>query len=104
MTNQLTVLGLALDIAGVLFLGAALMRTSDASLKAQAGTYWDFNSPVLRTLVAQRMDARIGLPLLVAGFSCQLAGALHLSLTSTETAVSCMLAGAVILGCPPSRA
>jgi hypothetical protein len=69
--NTLAAVGLLYDIVGVIILGLSLAATSDVNIKRQAGTYYNFNSSVLTTLVEQRTDARFGLFLLVLGFLFQ---------------------------------
>lgn len=72
----LTILGLALDIVGVVFISVALAFTSDNLIRAQSATTWNFNRTQLRELVSSRTDARIGLPILIAGFTLQGVGAI----------------------------
>ncbi|NQU72053.1 MAG: hypothetical protein HQ514_15985 [Rhodospirillales bacterium] len=101
--NQLMAIGLAADIAGVIFLGAALMATNDSRLKAQAGTYFNFSTAVLKALVAQRTDARIGLPLLVLGFVLQLLGVLDLSIDDYLLSAAWVVLATLIIGCVIAR-
>ncbi len=74
--RELVAIGLAYDIVGVIVLGWTLALSPSEVLKAQAGTFYNFNQELLRALVAQRIDARFGLSLLVLGFALQLVGAL----------------------------
>jgi hypothetical protein len=101
--QHLMAIGLTLDISGVLFLGAALMTTADRQISAQAGTYFNYSRPLLKSLVFQRADARIGLPMLLAGFSCQLASVVGLYLNANLAAAAWIMIVAVALGAAISR-
>ena len=72
-------------------------------MKAQAGTYWDFNSQVLRVLVEQRTDARIGLPLLILGFALQFVATLNVPIGEEAIGLFWALLVAIILGCIVAR-
>ena len=95
--NELVLIGLGYDIAGVVVLGWALAFTPDKALKALAGTYFDFNSALLGALVEQRTDAKFGVLLLVLGFALQFAGAAGLDSPATaDWALSAALLGVVV--------
>ena len=102
MTN-LAVYGLILDIAGVLFLGAALAAAAGSSLMKQAGTYWGYNLEVLRILARQKIDAWIGLPLLVLGFSLQALAVLDISVPPEFSMALIGVVFAGLVGCVFAR-
>ncbi|GGD18684.1 hypothetical protein GTQ45_11230 [Pyruvatibacter mobilis] len=69
-----TDVGLCLDIYGVLVLGLAIGFSSDQHIEALSGTYFDSNSYFARELILQRIDTKLGILLLAAGFSAQIVG------------------------------
>lgn len=72
--NNLTLFGLSLDIIGVLVLGYALVSTKDSSIERQCRNYFTFNSDLLMMLIQQKIDAQIGVSVLVTGFVFQAIG------------------------------
>ena len=71
-TNYFNLAGLVFDIAGASVLGWGILSNSIERIAWQAATQWSFNRGLARALSEQHIDARIGVPLLVAGFALQL--------------------------------
>jgi hypothetical protein len=80
--NLIGAIGICYDIVGVVYLGMALVAATNSRLKSQSETRWGANSEVLRGLIQQRTDARIGLPILFLGFVGQLLGAVSIQVSS----------------------
>lgn len=70
------IVGLILDIVGVVVLGWALGFASNVQLNRISGTYFELNTYALEDLVKQAFDTRIGLMVLCAGFSLQIVGSI----------------------------
>ena len=66
--------GLTFDVAGVLFLGAAFFLKTKKGIIQEAGTYWDSNPYVLRSIISSRLDGMSGTTLLFVGFLFQIFG------------------------------
>jgi len=67
----LSALGIVLDIVGAAWIAKALAFSSTRDLMDQASSKWDINNSTLIALELQRLDARCGLAVLVAGFAMQ---------------------------------
>lgn len=74
--NVLNVAGIMYDILGATLLAKAIAFTSDKLLAAQAGSYTGWNPVLLAALDEQRLDAKYGLGILIAGFLLQLLAAI----------------------------
>lgn len=73
MPIDLQVVGLTYDAAGIAILGVpAAFRMVD-EVKAQSGTYWNWNPPLARALSYARIDTTVGSCLLLCGFAFQIA-------------------------------
>ena len=72
MILDLQIIGLIYDAAGITILGIpAAFRMVD-EVKAQSGTYWNWNPPMARALSYARIDTTIGSCLLLFGFGFQI--------------------------------
>jgi len=76
MSSPLAAGGLILDIAGALALASAFAFKRPGDIAAEAGTYWDFNAPLLLSIAKQTADAWVGAALLMLGFAGQFDSAL----------------------------
>ena len=94
MRIDLQIIGLTYDAAGIAILGIpAAFRMVD-EVKAQSGTYWNWNPPLARALSYSRIDTTVGSCLLLIGFGFQIA-----SLTGFQSAqyVGPALLGALVV-------
>ena len=66
--------GLVFDAAGVCFLGFAFFFKSKEAIIQEAGTYYNSNPHVLRSITASRLDGIFGTCLLFIGFLYQMLG------------------------------
>ena len=69
--QNLQFIGLLYDAVGILVLGIPLATKGLDTMLKEAGTYWDSNIPVARSLILQRMDSGVGTVLLGIGFLLQ---------------------------------
>jgi len=74
--NFVNVAGLCYDIAGAVLLGRAVIFNKKEKIAQQVGSYWDYNKPLIPSVVEGRIDAVVGLGLMVAGFVLQAASTL----------------------------
>lgn len=78
--NCLIVAGLFYDIVGVCILAFALALPRAWVLRQLSTPYYAGNKAFFRALLLQRKDAQFGLPIVVAGFALQVAGAMGLNI------------------------
>ena len=71
---QFTACGLIFDAIGVLLLGFAFFFKTKESISQEAGTYFNSNPYVLRSIVASKFDGMTGTALLFIGFVLQVFG------------------------------
>lgn len=69
--DQLSMLGLMLDIVGALFLAKGFMAKKIREIAEESATYLDHNSALRSSLIYQKIEAWSGGILLALGFSCQ---------------------------------
>lgn len=69
--------GLAYDVVGVLFLGTAFFLKTKKDIIDEAGTYWNSNPYVLRSIISSKLDGICGTSLLLIGFIYQIFGYLN---------------------------
>jgi len=67
--SNLTIIGLAYDIIGVIFLAIGVFWKSAKDIREEAGTYFNANPHLLKSLVKSQVDTITGLVFLVGGFS-----------------------------------
>jgi len=65
---NLTIIGLAYDIIGVIFLTIGVFWKSAKDIREEAGTYFNANPHLLKSLVKSQVDTITGLVFLVGGF------------------------------------
>jgi hypothetical protein len=70
-TNFVNLAGLANDIVGAFLLGRAVAFNSKRKIAQQVGTAWGYNKQLIPTVVEGRVDAVVGLSLLISGFLLQ---------------------------------
>ena len=80
--NELTIVGLAYDIVGVIVLVLAIIGPKAPDLYQQASNRIGANKSLFEALMLQRTDAWFGLSALVIGFALQGIGALPLDVPS----------------------
>ena len=73
--NWVNVAGLIYDIAGAILLGRAVVFNTKEKIFQQVSTSWDYNKQKIPVVVEGRIDAVVGLTLLVTGFLLQGASA-----------------------------
>jgi hypothetical protein len=69
-----TACGLLYDAIGVLLLGFAFFFKTKETLIKEAGTYWDSNPHILKSIIASKFDGMTGTLLLFIGFIYQAMG------------------------------
>lgn len=66
--------GLIYDAVGVLLLGFAFFFKTKEGIIQEAGTYWDSNPHVLKSIISSKFDGMIGTLMLFIGFIFQALG------------------------------
>jgi uncharacterized membrane protein (DUF485 family) len=74
MNFQINDIGLMFDIAGATILAFGFMSKTTDKIFDEASTKWNGNSTVVESLLAQKIEAWVGLILLAIGFILQLIG------------------------------
>ena len=69
--NFVNLAGLMYDIAGAFLLGRAVVFNSKEKIAQQVATAWNYNKHLVPTFVEGRVDAVVGLALMIAGFLLQ---------------------------------
>lgn len=87
---ELTPCGLIFDAIGVSLLGYAFFMKSKEAIIQEAGTYWNSNPYVLRSIVATKFDGIFGSALLLIGFIYQALG--YAGVQLSELAVASYIA------------
>lgn len=75
MFNSFVACGLAFDVVGIVLLGAAFFFKTKKSIRQEAGTYWDANPYLLKSIIASKFDGMAGTLYLFVGFTFQFLGA-----------------------------
>ena len=70
------VIGLVYDAVGILILGVPAFFRAVPEIKAQSGTYWNYNKALAESLSMARVDLTTGSVALIVGFILQLVGTL----------------------------
>ena len=76
MLGNMQAIGLMFDAIGILILGVPAIFRVIPEIKAQSGTYFDYNKSLAEALSAARVDLSIGSVALLLGFLFQLADTL----------------------------
>jgi hypothetical protein len=95
----LTVIGLALDLAGAFVVAWPLLISSSSEIAATAATRLGSNPLVALGRRRERDLLRSGLVLIAVGFSFQLVAFVWGSFTPSERVLAACLAGAVVVAC-----
>lgn len=69
-------IGLIYDAVGILILGVPAFFRAVPEIKAQSGTYYNYNKALAESLSTARVDLTIGSIVLIVGFFLQLADTL----------------------------
>ena len=69
--NFVNLAGLIYDIAGAFLLGRAVVFNKKEKIAQQVGTAWGHNKGLIPAVVEGRVDAVVGLALMIAGFVLQ---------------------------------
>jgi hypothetical protein len=71
--NFVNFAGLMYDIVGAFLLGRAVIFNRKEKIAQQVATQWDYNKQLIPTVVEGRVDAVVGLALMIVGFLLQAA-------------------------------
>ena len=73
MNDNLQIIGLVFDAAGIAILGIPAVFTSVRDIAEQSGTYWDANPHAAKAKATQCVDTTTGSVFLILGFILQIA-------------------------------
>jgi hypothetical protein len=91
LTNP-NIIGLALDILGVMTIGYSIISMSPIDIKLSGGTFWDCATPKIKETVNLRHDPLIGSILLFVGFVFQFLGTIKISIPTWLTIIFFIIA------------
>jgi len=70
MRDRVSLIGVGIDALGASILIVPMLKTEE-EIRKEAGTYFDFNPPMMKSLKESRKNAFIGMGCLLFGFYIQ---------------------------------